>query len=204
MGYSNFKRLKQVLQKFGLNDIRETLFAEIPSVEPSERLQQALQIAKIIPLTNEKAKSEWLIAPILTDVFMAHTHLISLYSGEEINVDANNDLAGACDFIFSLAPNSYELHTPIFALTEAKDEDLDYGIAQCTAQMYAAQLLNEQENKPLPYIYGCATTAGEWRFLKLENKTLYVDKNSYFLPELPKILGVFHLIIKQFANEKEV
>jgi hypothetical protein len=202
MGYSNFKRLKQVLQKFELNDIREALFVDVPSIEPSERLQQALKIAKIIPLTNEKAKSEWLIAPILTEVFLAHSNQISLYSGEEINIDAQNDLAGACDFVFSLTPNSYQLHTPIFALTEAKDEDLDYGIAQCTAQMYASKLLNEQENKPLPYIYGCVTTAGEWRFLKLEQKTLYVDKNSYFLPELPKILGVFYLIIKQFSAEK--
>jgi hypothetical protein len=200
MGYSNFKRLKQVLQKFGLSDHRETLFENIRSITPSPRLQQALEIAQLMPLTNEKAKSEWVIAPILTEVFLAHQDHISLYSGEEMNIDTNNDLAGACDFILSLMPKTYELHTPIFALTEAKDEDLDYGIAQCTAQMYAAQLLNEQENQILPAIYGCATTAGEWRFLKLEDKKLIVDKNAYFLPELPKILGVFEKIIQEFTH----
>ncbi len=152
---------------------------------------------------NEKSKSEWLIAPILTEVLLSHLHLISLYSGEEINVDATNDLAGACDFVFSLVPNSYQLHAPIFALTEAEDEDLDYGIVQCSAQMYAAQKLNEQENKILPFVYGCATTGGEWRFLKLENNILFVDRTSYFLPELPLILGNFHQITKEFDLEKK-
>jgi len=203
MGYSNFKRLRQVLQKFDLKDVRKPLFEKIIPIEPSDRLKQALEISKFIPLHNEKAKSEWLIAPILTEVLLSHLPLISLYSGEEINIDAANDLAGACDFVFSLVPNSYELHVPIFALTEAKDEDLDYGIAQCSAQMYAAQKLNEQENRPLPFVYGCATTGGEWRFLKLENRTLFVDRSSYFLPELPLILGNFHQIIKEFDFDKE-
>ena len=143
-----------------------------------------------------------MIAPILTEVLLSHLYLISLYSGEEINIDATEDLAGACGFVFSLVPNSYELHAPILTLTEAKDEDLDYGIAQCSAQMYAAQKLNEQENKMIPFIYGCATTGGEWCFLKLENNILFVDRSSYFLPELPLILGNFHRIIKECDLEE--
>jgi len=198
MGYSNFKRLRQVSQKFGLQDIRDVLFTKIMPVQPSERLQQALKISELIPLTNEKAKSEWVIAPILTEIFLANQEHISLYSGAEINIDAQNDLSGACDFVFSLMPKTYEMHAPAFLLTEAKNEDLDYGIAQCTAQLYAAQRFNEQENQPLPCVYGCATTAGEWRFLKLEQNTLTVDRKSYFLPELPQILGAFQQIIDIF------
>ncbi len=42
MGYSNFKRLQQVLQKFDLTDIRKPIFDKITPVEPSDRLKQAL------------------------------------------------------------------------------------------------------------------------------------------------------------------
>ncbi|MFN0200572.1 MAG: hypothetical protein ACKVTZ_03585, partial [Bacteroidia bacterium] len=92
------------------------------------------------------------------------------------------------------------MQAPIISLVEAKDEDLEYGQAQCTAQMYAAMRYNQEEGKPVPFIYGCVVTGGDWRFLRLENQTLTLDTKTYYLVQLPLILGIFHQIIQEMLS----
>ncbi len=138
-----------------------------------------------------------MVSPVLLEVLLHFENEITLYSGEDLTVDADRDLAGECDFFFSKHPRKNVMQAPIVTFVEAKagcrpDEDFEYGQAQCIAQMYAAQLFNEQKGKPQPFIYGCAVTAGEWKFLKLEGKQVFIDIETYYLVELPKILGVFH------------
>ena len=197
MGYSNYKKLKQVVDKFGISTQRSQFFAQITPIEPSEWLKQSMNIANAVMLTNEKVKSERLISPILSEVHLLHKHKVALFSGEELNVDVANDLNGPCDFFFSANPNSYLLTAPIVAFAEAKDENIDYGIAQCTAQMIGAQLFNQLSEKTTPTIWGCSTTGGEWRFLKLTDKILYVDEQSYYIDKVDVLLGIFHQIIEQ-------
>jgi hypothetical protein len=200
MGYSNFKNLKQTLKKLNLEEFDVPLFSAIDPVEPSEWLKQAIAIAKRTPMTNEKSKAERVISPVLLEVAMAFETQVTLYSGEDLTVDVSRDLSGECDFFFSKHPRKSVMEAPIITFVEAKDEDFEYGQAQCTAQMYASQIFNEQEARPMPAIFGCAVTAGEWKFLKLEGKRLSIDTETYYLNELAKVLGVFHHIIKTFLN----
>jgi hypothetical protein len=85
-----------------------------------------------------------------------------------------------------------EITAPIFCLVEAKDGKVESGIAQCGAEMYASILCNEMEGTPRNVIYGCVTNAYSWCFLKLENKTLYIDPNYVPLTftEPHRVLGV--------------
>lgn len=191
MGYSKYKKIRQVVDKFGIEVFKVALLNRVSEVQPSAWLTRSLEIAYEIALSNEKVKSERLISPVLAEIHLLHKHKISLFSDEELNVQVENDLNGACDFFFSLKPNAYLLEAPIISLTEAKNEDLDYGIAQCAAQMIAARLFNAQSNHPTPVIWGCATTAIEWRLLKLEEQRLYIDVKSYSIDNLPLLLGLF-------------
>jgi hypothetical protein len=200
MGYSNYKNLKQTLKKLELEEFDVALFAEIHPVEPSAWLTQSLAIAEKTPLTNEKSKAERVISPILLEVALHYESQITLYSGEDLTVDVSRDLAGECDFFFSKHPRKSVMQAPIITFVEAKDEDFEYGQAQCAAQMYASLIFNEQEGKPIPYVYGCAVTAGEWKFLKLEKGKLLIDPKTYYLVEIPKILGIFHQIIQSFLD----
>jgi hypothetical protein len=195
MAYSNYKKLKQVVETFDLKTKRQHLFPDLIPIEASDWLKTTIEMAGEVALSNEKVKSERIISPILSEVHLRYKDRIALYSGEELNVAPQQDLNGACDFFFSAAPDSYLLSAPIFALAEAKDEDMDYGIAQCTAQMIGAQKFNEKEGKSIKVIWGCATTASDWRFLKLIDDTLFVDTQEYYLNQLPQILGAFHAII---------
>jgi hypothetical protein len=197
MGYSNFKSLRLTLKKLNLSETDKNLFPIIEPVQPSEWLQQTLAIAERVPLTNEKSKSERVISPILTEVALCFEDQITLFSGEDLPVDASKDLAGECDFFFAKHPRKSVMQAPIITLVEAKDEDFEYGQAQCTAQMYASMRYNEMEGKPLPFVYGCAVTGDVWKFLRIENETITIDTKVYYLVQLPQILGIFHQIIKE-------
>jgi hypothetical protein len=84
-------------------------------------------------------------------------------------------------------------------LTEAKDENMDYGIAQCAAQLYGAKLFNEAEEKNIPFLYGCATDGVEWIFMKFENNTFFIDNKIY--TDIKEILGVWHHIIQLYVGK---
>jgi hypothetical protein len=200
MGYSTYRSLKQTLKKLGLEELDVAFFPELKEVAPSDWLLQTLAIAERTPLTNEKSKSERIISPVLLEIAMYYEAQITLYSGEDLTVDASRDLSGECDFFFSKHPRKSVMQAPIITFVEAKDEDFEYGQAQCIAQMYGSQIFNEQEGKPTPFIYGCAVTAGEWKFLKLTKNQVLIDTKTYYLNELPKILGVFHTILQSFLN----
>lgn len=200
MGYSNYKTLKQVVTKFNLSTERTCFFENVKLVEPSDWLKQSMKIASAVSLSNEKVKSERLISPILSEIHILHQDKFALYSGEDLNIQPENDLNGPCDFFFSANPKSYLLQAPIIALTEAKDEDMDYGIAQCTAQMIGAQIFNELEGSPYNTIWGCATTGGEWRFLQLNQKTIFVDINTFYIDKLELLLGVFHHVLESIIK----
>ncbi len=198
MGYSNFKKLKQVTKTFGLDAENLKLFSTIKLVEPSVWLEQALEKAKLFPLNNEKVKSERIISPILGEIAEAYFDKVTLFSGEELPVDFDRNLSGECDFFFVLAPRKPYLESPIISLVEAKDEDMDYGIAQCAAQLYGAKLFNEMEGKNFPVLYGCATDGVEWKFIRFENNIFYIDNQVY--TNLKEILGVWHHIIQTFLK----
>lgn len=198
MGYSNFRKIRTVIKQFNLDLISTSLFSEVQKVEPSSWLTETLGKSNVNLLTNEKAKSERVISPILTEIFESYQSSISFFSGESIDVRPEENLSGPCDFFFSLQPPKPYIEAPIISLAEAKDEDMEWGLAQCAAQMYGAQLFNEMEGKDIPFIYGCATDGIEWQFMKLENNIFHLDNKIY--TDLREILGVWHLLIKLYLD----
>jgi hypothetical protein len=175
MAYSDFKSLQKVRKEIGLDYCSVPLFppTSLKSISPSHHLLFDIEEAKTYGLLSEKAKSEFIIAPILKEVRRKNVHKISFLSGVSMDCSLPN-LNGICDFIFSKRPHALELETPIFCLVEAKNRTLEEGLGQCDVEMYAANMLNNQDNTPLPYLFGAVTNAYEWVFLKLENNLLYI------------------------------
>lgn len=196
MGYSKFRKIQDVVERFNLDMRLQRLFQKIEPVSPSEWLLETLSVSELLPLTNEKSKAERVISPILTEVAKVYAEKVSFFSGEQINVKPEDDLSGECDFFFALQPPKLYIDAPIISLAEAKDEDMDWGIAQCAAQMLGAKYFNDERNKSIPVIYGCVTTGTDWQFLKLENNIYYVDTKIY--TDLKEILGVWHHVINLY------
>jgi hypothetical protein len=107
-------------------------------------------------------------------------------------------LAGLCDFFFSLQSPKPYIEAPIISLVEAKDEDMDWGIGQCAAQMYGAKLFNESEGRDIPMLYDCATDGIEWHFIRFKDNVFELDIKIY--TDLSEILGIWHHILGLYVN----
>jgi hypothetical protein len=196
MGYSNFKKIKTVVKQFNLDLKMLRLFDNISNVIPSKWLEESLAASDFLPTTNEKSKAERIISPILIEIVKLYKQKITLFSGEDIDVDSTQNLSGPCDFFFALQPPKPYIEAPIISIAETKDEDMEWGIAQCAAQIYGAKLFNDAEGKNIPFIYGCATDGTEWQFMKFENNIFHLDTKIY--TDLKEILGVWHYIIRSY------
>jgi hypothetical protein len=195
MAYSDFTLAKAKIT-FGLTSQEgRNLFAHISPVPPSSALSQTLSEFTTLATTigTEKARSEFLIAPILAEVRRQLHYQIALFSGTEFNVDVSKGLQGFCDFILSASEEQLYIDTPVLTIVEAKREDIISGLGQCVAAMVAAQLFNEGKGEPVPIIYGAVTSGTNWRFLMLEKTTLLIDVTEYYVNQVDQILGILLL-----------
>jgi hypothetical protein len=192
MDYRDFT-LGRVRKELALTIVdRPNLFAGIKTMAPSAFLTESLarytSLASLIG--TEKAKSEFLIAPILAEVRDQVGNQIGLFSGTEFSVDPEKGLQGFCDFILSRSPEQLDVTAPVVTVVEAKNDNLKSGLGQCIAEMVAAQIFNDREGRPIEVIYGAVTSGTNWRFLRLQGQTIEIDETEYFLNQVEQILGV--------------
>lgn len=201
MAYSNFT-LGQVRKAFELETVRKWgIFADIAPVEPSALLTAVLErnMPFALAMGTEKAKSELIVSEVLVELCVHFDNRVSLFSGIDFNVDASKELTGVCDFLVSLSPEAFELEAPVIALVEAKNSDVKLGVAQCAAEMVAAQRFNAEHGNSIPRVYGAITSGTDWIFLKLEGKTLHIDMRIYTLERCDRLLGILAGMVKQEA-----
>lgn len=191
MAYNNFT-LESVKHQFELNLFDTPFCQSLPTANPQPEFltifQQWLPLAQ--RAKSEKAKSELLISPILTEVKRLAEAKIQLFSGEEFNVDKEIGLNGFCDFLLSKSTTAYIIEAPVIMLVEAKKGELDVGLGQCVAEMVAAQIFNQNEHRSIPIVYGSVTSGKLWQFLKLEGKDVTIDVNEYPVTPVERILGI--------------
>ena len=192
MSYSAFKTLASIQSAFDLElSEGQTLFAQTLPRQPSEYLAIALE--ENIPLANavntEKARSELLITPILLDIRRSFQGQVGFFSGTEFSVEPEKGLHGYCDYILTASPEIYEIKAPIVTVVEAKNENIKGGLAQCIAEMIAAQKFNGETNHTDP-ILGVVTTGTLWKFLTLKEQNVAIDLEEYHIKEVAKILGI--------------
>lgn len=101
--------------------------------------------------------------------------------------------------MLSARARKMEIEAPIFCLVEAKKDNIEAGIAQYAAEMYAAQIFNTRNNNSIKCIYGTVTMAFVWDFLKLENNALLIDPNyvSMTFKEPQRVLSVLQWVIDE-------
>jgi hypothetical protein len=193
MSYSKFT-LKELNQTFGIEQhFRENLFSNLPKREISDLLRQTLSetVEFALSQNTEKARSEYIIAPVFFELRKQAEEKISIFSGVEFNVDKKLKLTGACDFLVSRSAYQAVLESPVIIAVEAKRQDFEKGYVQCFAEMIAVRIFNEREGKPTERIYGTVTTGDVWRFLMLKDNQALIETVSFDIREdLERILGI--------------
>ncbi|MEW6492948.1 MAG: hypothetical protein AB1589_10635 [Cyanobacteriota bacterium] len=198
MSYEEFN-LEQISSDFDL-EIEENveLFADIQEVKLDEFFLKYLHnnIPLAVAISTEKAKSEMIIAPILIELRRMLNNQISLFSGVEFNVDSTRGLNGFCDFLISRSRQQSFIKSPVVAIVEAKNDNIKSGYAQCMAEMIAAKIFNEREDKEFENIFGVVTNGNQWKFLKLNEDVIYIDLNDYYIISPEKIMGILISMVK--------
>ncbi len=145
---------------------------------------------------SEKAKSEFIIAPLLLELESILIDKISVFSGDDFTVDRELGLNGICDFLVSRFPAQLVIKAPVIAIVEAKKGVLKDGWGQCIAELVAAQKFNHSRGQNIPVIYGIVTSGMLWQFMKLEDRTVTVEPDEYPLLPIGRILGILHWLVE--------
>jgi hypothetical protein len=197
MSFQNFN-FPQVQQDLGLTVDEADLYSRVPSVALREEFVAVLTEGTTLALTvnTEKAKSEFIIAPLLLELRRSLGNRFGLFSGVELVVDPGRGLNGVCDFIITKSARQFILSSPLIAIVEAKNDNLRSGLGQCIASMYAAQLFNQQSSAPIEAVFGVITTGSAWKFLRLQQAVVTLDVKEYYIDNAGKILGILTHIVQ--------
>jgi hypothetical protein len=197
MAFRDFS-FPKVQHDLGLAVHDADLFAAAAPFAVREEFVAFLQDGVVLAVANstEKAKSEFIIAPILLELRRSLGYSFSLFSGLEWDVDPSQGLNGYCDFIITKGESQYVLSAPYVAIAEAKNDIIRTGLGQCIAAMYAAQLCNQQAKVPISTVYGVVSTGSAWKFLQLQGNVVTIDIPEYYVDNLPKIMGILRQIVQ--------
>jgi hypothetical protein len=203
MAYSDFT-FPRVKQDLGLTVDEADLSSGVPGVPLREEFASMIAEGAIIALgiNTEKARSEFIIAPILLEVRRRLGGAFALFSGVELNVEPARGLNGVCDFIFSGSPTQSILTAPLLTVVEAKNDNVRNGLGQCIASMVAAELFNQEAGSPIDVVHGVATTGSAWKFLRLQGTRVTLDLKEYYIDDPGKILGVLQSLLEASSTRQ--
>jgi hypothetical protein len=195
MAYTDFT-LEAAEAAFGFTAQPDALFPGLKPLSVPPWLQESLDRGRqTAALVSEKARSEFLIAPILLAVRDVAPGELTIYSGQCLDVDPERGLVGECDYILARTAPVPRLRAPLVTVLEAKKGDVEAGLGQCAAQMVGARLFNERAGEPAGPVFGCVTTGELWQFLRLEGPALKIDKSRLFLDNVGGILAVLQAVV---------
>lgn len=203
MAFRDFS-FPEVQQVFALNLVEADLFSGISALTVSAAFAERMRgdIALALAINTEKARSEFIIAPLLSELRRLLAGRFGLFSGVEFDVDSSRGLNGYCDFILTRSPLQSVLTAPALVIIEAKNDNLRTGLGQCIAAMVAAQEFNTRSGSAATVVHGVVTTGSAWKFLRLLGAEMVFDVNEYFIAEMGRIMGILAFILKAGESAK--
>lgn len=199
MSYTDFD-ISRVRKDLHLEVVVQKIDWRLDLITPSDWLLKSLEKGEKNAFVSEKARSEFIVTPILLAAQEISNYEVQIFSGQTLNVEPGIGLTGECDFILSKTKPTPALKSPIVSLVKAKKNDIELGLGQCIAQMFAARIFNRENDEDLQTVFGCVTTGEAWQFLKLKENIAIVDSERFYLSEVGKILGVFNSIFDYYKD----
>jgi hypothetical protein len=198
MPYTDFT-LEAAEARLGLTTGLGDLFPGVRPVPVPAWLDAQLGRGRAVAaLVSEKARSEFLVAPVLLACRELVAGDLAIYSGQRLDVDPDRGLSGECDYILALTAPVPRLRAPLVTVLEAKRGDIELGLGQCAAQMAAARLFNERAGAS-GLVYGAVTTGEAWQFLRLDGPALTLHTDRLFVDNLGGVLAALQAALRAAA-----
>lgn len=195
MPFSAYKTIGTVLKEFQIT-YSEANFIVETAFNISDYFREDLEIVRRdnVVTNSEYAICEYIIVPILKEVWKQYRKNFILWSHQALNCDAN--LNGFPEYILAQKSPLGKLvfDRPYFVIIEAKQDDFEAGWAQCLAEMVAAQRLNE---KPEQDVFGIVANGKLWQFGKLKTNVFTLNQKSYLIDDLEKLFAAINYVFQQ-------
>lgn len=164
---------KDLAKEFGFTFERKRLNLPLYSGELDRIEQTQSQIDEILPyvsLTNESARREWLVSPVLKDLI----HYTKVEIRIEYPIKVSKYLQGNLDYFLESSNQ--------ILIVEAKKADLDFGMTQLLSQLIA--LDQWQEDPTQTHLLGAVTTGKAWEFARLDRQSKHIEQGveDYYIP----------------------
>src|SRR2546430_13389265 len=124
MPYADFT-LESAEAELGVTARPGVLFPGLEPVPVPPWLRDMLARGMRLALVSEKARSEFIVAPILLAIRELSGERVAILSGQRLDVDPARRLLGECDFILALSDPVPRLRAPLLTVVEAKKNDID-------------------------------------------------------------------------------
>jgi hypothetical protein len=198
MAFGDFKSPGEVARTYRIRVLLESFIEPIP-LAVSEAFRRELDFAlhHIDVRASEAAVCEFLIAPVLKEVWRHYTDTLLLWS--HVPFGATAPLMGTPDYLFSrCGPLGVIQEEPYLLLVEAKKDDFEAGWGQCLAAMLAAQKLNVSSNV---VVYGCVSNGDLWQFGKLEGQTFTQEISGIALKDLSALFAALNYVFARASEQ---
>ena len=192
MAFSDFKKISEVQEKFGIKYTASPFF-EAEATSPSEQFLQEFRftLQHINVLSSEASRCEAIIFPVLREVYKAYADTYALWIREPITYDET--LSGTPDYLVATKSElgMTVVGTPLILLVEAKKNDFEQGWGQCLAELVAAQKINAAPDVP---VYGIVSDGTSWQFGRLVGDAFTQNRTNFSVDNLPSLFGAIQAV----------
>jgi hypothetical protein len=197
MPYHDFT-FPAVMEHLGLAFETGARLPDIDPIVPTAEFRDQLNAGVILAhgSDNEKARSEFIVAPVLLELYRLNQKRHMIFSGFDLNVDSAAGLEGPCEFLVTRSPRMSILTAPIVVVASVRNDETLDKMGRCIAAMRAAWLFNEAKGSPVSQVFGVSTTGSNWRFLRLQDTYLTVYSGLYTIPDIGRILGILQYMVE--------
>lgn len=198
MAFGNFKNVQEVAKKYQIS-IHAAQFLQPTPFPLDERFEQNLKfdLEHTVTTISEAAACDFLIAPVLKEIWRAYSDTLLIWSHASLEVD--DDLSGVPDYLFTQRTAlGLVLEKPYLVVVEAKKQDFELGWGQALAALVASQRLNVSDRMEL---HGIVSTGNSWEFGKLQARQFVRDPRTFSISDLSTLFGVLHFVFEQAKRQ---
>ncbi len=200
MAFGAYKSIEEVAKKYQITVSIEPFIQPLPIVI-AESFQQELAFAlqHLDVKMSEASISEFLIAPILMEIWKHYADYLLLWSHVSLSVGV--EFEGYPDYLFTKrTPLGLVRDKPYVLVVEAKKDDFEGGWGQCLAAMLAAQTINGDGQVILQ---GSVSNGEVWQFGKLQGRDFVRDPRPFTILDLSTLFAALHAVFESAKQQAQ-
>ncbi|HMX29548.1 MAG TPA: hypothetical protein PKC13_28445, partial [Blastocatellia bacterium] len=191
----------EVAKKYQVSVAIEPFVQPQPFAVPEAFQQELNYVLRHVQVKmSEAAISEFLIAPILKEVWRHYDDALLLWSHVALQVGEEFD--GYPDYLFTKRTALGMVRDkPYVLVVEAKKDDFEGGWGQCLAALLAAQEINGDKQIVL---HGSVSNGDVWQFGKLHAREFVRDPRSFTISDLTDLFAALNDVFEQAKQQAQL